>query len=498
MKTRSKKKKRKQTFRVVRREVLITDPVAITVAPQPEKPWMLTQDEVTIVKNSIAKGASDDELKFCLTVARRYRLDPFKKQIWFVSRWDKNADNGKGGKGAMVWIPTVGIDGLLFIAGRDHRQDFGSISLPEYGPMVTVESEGKKFKAPEWAKVKVWKKGEPEPTEAIAWWDEYAPSDLSKAPFWRKMPRRMISKCATALGIRQAYPDLGGLYIPEECERMNEETTPGGRQIIERGAIGTTAAAQEIGRKKLAEHAQGKPINPPAAPSEPSKPDPEQAKRQAASVPKKLVEYYPIKIGDVDLIRFVDSPALAFLCDNGLKDLTVWASQGRYRFMADEDEGIKAITKVAGDLGVELRRINPPQATAPATAAPPAQQKQAPSGNRPTSTKKPPQAATAPVETLSGPIKAVTPAKGRSPLWVMIGGTACGCWHKHLPGTKDILLADVFSKSIGQTATVQVTRTEKPGQTFITIERVLRIGNREYDENGLVRTLNDMGQPSFF
>jgi hypothetical protein len=201
----------------------------VQVKPAPERPWILNESEVAIVKNNIAKGCSDEELKFCLTVARRYRMDPFKKQIWFVKRWDKGADDGRGGNGGFVWTPQVGINGLLFAAARDHNQTFGSVSLPEYGPMLKVGN----VNAPEWARVKVWKKGEPEPTEAQAWWTEYAPYDLSKAPFWQKMPRRMIAKCATALAIRQAYPDLGGLYIPEEMERMSEQVTPNGRRIID-------------------------------------------------------------------------------------------------------------------------------------------------------------------------------------------------------------------------------------------------------------------------
>lgn len=209
----------------------------VQVNAAPAAPWLLNTEEVTIVKNNICKGASDQELAFCLTVARRYKLDPFRQQIWFVSRWDKNADNGKNGKGANVWTPQVGINGLLFAAARDHKPVFGSVSLPEFGPMVSVSSEYKNLKAPEWARVKVWKKGESEPTEAEAWWEEYAPADLTKAPFWRKMPRRMLGKCATALAIRQAYPDLGGLYIPEEMERMGEDVTETGRRIIEEGHI---------------------------------------------------------------------------------------------------------------------------------------------------------------------------------------------------------------------------------------------------------------------
>lgn len=247
---------RKKTVVVRRKTTRKKKPVRTTALVQvnaaPEKPWLLNQEEVTLIKNSIAKGASDEELKFCLTVARRYKLDPFRQQIWFVKRWDSGADNGKGGKGSFVWTPQVGINGLLFAAARDHAQEFGSVSLPEHGPMIKVYKE---IQGPEWAKVKVWKKGSAQPTEAMAWWTEYAPADMDKAPFWRKMPRRMLGKCATALAIRQAYPDLGGLYVPEEMERMGEDYTANGRQIVEQG--GSVQAAQAVAQRIIKDHAEG-------------------------------------------------------------------------------------------------------------------------------------------------------------------------------------------------------------------------------------------------
>ena len=270
----AKRSIRKTVRKIVRRKPQPSTAI-VHVPVAPERPWELDNEAITILKNSVAKGASDEELKYCLTVARRYRLDPFKQQIWFVKRWDSGADNGKGGTGTHVWTPQVGINGLLFAAARDHK-DFGSVSLPEYGPRS--KPDGQNFYAPEWAKVKVWKKGEPEPTEAQAWWDEYAPSDLSKAPFWRKMPRRMIGKCATALAIRQAYPDLGGVYIPEEMERMGDDITPGGRQIIPSG--GSHEAAQRVLSEKLAS-GNPNPIEPeivasarPASQEPPSQPVP--------------------------------------------------------------------------------------------------------------------------------------------------------------------------------------------------------------------------------
>src|SRR5690349_25126867 len=62
------------------------------IAAPPVRPWNLNPEEIALVKNHIAKGASDEGLKFCLTVSRRYKLDPFRQQIWFVKRKDNSAD----------------------------------------------------------------------------------------------------------------------------------------------------------------------------------------------------------------------------------------------------------------------------------------------------------------------------------------------------------------------------------------------------------------------
>ena len=87
MKTQSKKKRSTvKTQSIVRRESA--------------KPWMVNAEETAILKNSVCRGASDAELKFALLVAARYRLDPFKKQIWFVPRWDSKAENSNGKTGS--------------------------------------------------------------------------------------------------------------------------------------------------------------------------------------------------------------------------------------------------------------------------------------------------------------------------------------------------------------------------------------------------------------
>jgi hypothetical protein len=201
--------------------------IVLRVPVAPDKPWQINQDEIVILKNAICKGATDEELKFCLAVARRHKLDPFRGQIWFVKRKDSTAVGGHR------WIPIVGIGGMLHIAARDHK-DFGSNDEPEYGPMHEVKwsyyDKSGKFQAPEWAKVSVWKKGLEHPTVATVWWDEIYP-DVGAAPLVRQMPRLMLGKCALAQAVRRAYPATDGLYIKEEFVER-EQFTPEGREIV--------------------------------------------------------------------------------------------------------------------------------------------------------------------------------------------------------------------------------------------------------------------------
>jgi hypothetical protein len=199
----------------------------LRVPTPPDKPWQINQEEVTILKNAICKGATDEELKFCLAVARRHKLDPFRGQIWFVKRKDSTAEGGHR------WIPIVGIGGMRHIAARDHK-DYGSIDEPEFGPMHEIswsyyDKKGK-FQAPEWAKVTLWKKGLDHPTVATVFWNEIYP-EVGTCPLVRQMPRLMLGKCAEAQGLRRAYPATDGLYIKEEFQGR-EEFTPSGREIV--------------------------------------------------------------------------------------------------------------------------------------------------------------------------------------------------------------------------------------------------------------------------
>lgn len=250
----SKSKKRKPSKAIVRTRTKI-----VHVRTEAPKPWLVSAEETAILKNSVCRGATDAELKFCLLVASRYRLDPFKQQIWFVPRWDSKAQNSEGKEGAKVYVPQVSINGLLHIAARDHK-DFGSYSEPVFGPDIAVTWTNKyknnkveTFKAPEWARVSTTKKGDADPTTATVYWEEIY-FNVDDSPMVRRMPKLMLAKCARAQVTRIAYPETGGLYIPEESQgREYKAITPGGRLISEATPAGQNPKqlAQDVGAQVI-------------------------------------------------------------------------------------------------------------------------------------------------------------------------------------------------------------------------------------------------------
>lgn len=64
-----------------------------------------TPSQLELIKRTVAVGATNDELSMFLHVAKKSKLDPFLRQIYFVKRQ---------GKGTI----QVGIDGYRAIAER--------------------------------------------------------------------------------------------------------------------------------------------------------------------------------------------------------------------------------------------------------------------------------------------------------------------------------------------------------------------------------------------
>lgn len=163
------------------------------------------REKVDLIKRTVAKGATDDELKLFLYQAQKKGLDPLSKQIYFQKRRNKN-----GGDDITI---ITGIDGYRAIAART-----GECAGNDDPVFDDEQSPGK-------ATVTVYRmvRGVRCAFTATARWDQYYPGD-ALGFMWRKMPHLMLGKCAEALALRKAFPDeLSGVYVKEEMDQAGPE-----------------------------------------------------------------------------------------------------------------------------------------------------------------------------------------------------------------------------------------------------------------------------------
>lgn len=169
--------------------------------------------KIELVKDTIARGASDDELMLFLHLAKRSGLDPFSRQIYLIERRQQI-----DGQWKTTRQPQTGIDGLRLIADRTDRYAPGRESQFTYdaaGALLTATAYVKKFVRHEWHEI-----------AATAHYDEYvqrtAKGEVTK--MWNEKPHIMLAKCAEALALRRAFPaEMSGLYTADEIRSGADE-----------------------------------------------------------------------------------------------------------------------------------------------------------------------------------------------------------------------------------------------------------------------------------
>lgn len=170
--------------------------------------------ELDVIKNVIAKGATDTELKMFVAMAQKLGLDPLSKQIHCVKRRAKLANGDLGDAMTIV----VGIDGYRLVADRTGRYCPGRAPTYEYdddGRVTSATAYVLKLAGGAWHEV-----------SAIAFLGEYAQTNKDGQPtaMWAKMPRLMLAKCAEALVLRRAFPaELSGVYTEDEMTQASSE-----------------------------------------------------------------------------------------------------------------------------------------------------------------------------------------------------------------------------------------------------------------------------------
>lgn len=152
-----------------------------------------SDEQVALIKQTVAKGATDTELHMFIEFCKSTRLNPFKKEIWFIK-------SEKGGVQMMT-----GINGFLAIANNH----------PEFDGMeVSVEDNDGKVVS---ATAKVYRKDRKYPSVATVYLSEYFKPSKYGNGMWEKMPRMMLQKVAKSVALREAFPqELNGIYTQEE------------------------------------------------------------------------------------------------------------------------------------------------------------------------------------------------------------------------------------------------------------------------------------------
>jgi phage recombination protein Bet len=188
------------------------DAIALAAPPAP----VVTRDQLDLIKQTVAIGATDAELKLYLYDCARRGVHPLDGLVHFTKR---------GGR----YRPVVGID---YLRGRAH--DTGEVAGIDD---VIFDKEAHT------ATVTVYRltRGTRYAYTATARYGEYVPEAGPNGRgdvMWRRMPHVMLGKCAEALALRKAFPQqLGGLYVKEELDQARPDFEAEATSIADQYAL---------------------------------------------------------------------------------------------------------------------------------------------------------------------------------------------------------------------------------------------------------------------
>ena len=210
----------------------------------------LNRQQVDLIKRTVAKGASDDELKLFIQVCKGANLNPFLRQAHLVPFWDSK-------EGVERRAIIVGIDGFRAVAessGQYAGNDDPIFEGENEMSFTGYDKKQNKLTVPGKATVSVYKvvEGQRYPFTATARWTEYYPGE-KKGGQWHKMPYLMLGKCAEALALRKAFPKLlSGMYAAEEMDQAQPDNAPIQRQ--QKGFEILISAIDKASKKELEDY----------------------------------------------------------------------------------------------------------------------------------------------------------------------------------------------------------------------------------------------------
>jgi phage recombination protein Bet len=181
--------------------------------------YHLSEEDIrTLVDaNIIPEDAPQGIIKLFARFCAEKNLSPFTRQIHLIPRFSSELNR-------MQYTIQIAIDGLRSLAERTNKYAGTDDYLFDEGlTLYEMVKAGRQKPVTATAIVyKILPNGNIHPIRASARWEEYYPGEGKKSFMWRKMPFLMLGKCAEALALRKAFPDIAsGLYTDEEMQQAD-------------------------------------------------------------------------------------------------------------------------------------------------------------------------------------------------------------------------------------------------------------------------------------
>ncbi len=226
---------------------------ALATADGAPRALALADEElIPTLRASLYPGASDASIKLVTAWCRATGKDPMKKPVHLVPMSVKKVG---GGRDDYEWRDVV-MPGIV-----DYRTDAARTGQhvgndeAVFGPDVSTTLGGVEIVFPEWCEFVVYRlvAGEPRKFSSgrVRWMESYATAKrdtLAPNAMWRKRPYGQLEKCAEAMALRRAFPEVGAQPTADE---MAGRTVAGDEFEVDGVTVQTAAtpAGPTVARK---------------------------------------------------------------------------------------------------------------------------------------------------------------------------------------------------------------------------------------------------------
>jgi phage recombination protein Bet len=181
----------------------------------------LTPEDIDLIKNTVAQGATPDELRMLLYLSKEHGLDPLKKEIYFIKYGGKSTILTSRDGYLKIANSHAQFDGLesdvVYQTDILQKRPDGSIHI-EYGVDHLAFQKAKLTGA----FCSVFRKDRVKATTVFVSIKDYYKKN---APIWEQYTNAMILKVAEAMALKRAF-SISGLVTREEIDDRDIEIIP--------------------------------------------------------------------------------------------------------------------------------------------------------------------------------------------------------------------------------------------------------------------------------